>query len=49
MDHVVSEMQRDFMQRKVDALDLLIEQNVAATVVASERSGSVGITASFQT
>ena len=42
MDHVVSEIQRDFIQREIGVLDLLGEHDVAISIVARKRSGSVG-------
>jgi hypothetical protein len=42
MDHVVSEIQRDFVQREIGVLDLLGEHDVAIAIVARKRSGSVG-------
>jgi hypothetical protein len=42
MDHVVSEIQRDFIQREIGVLDLLGEHDVAIAIVARTRSGSVG-------
>src|ERR1700687_6436358 len=42
MDHVVSEIQRDFIQREIGVLDLLGEHDVAIAIVARKRSGSVG-------
>jgi len=43
MDHVVSEIQCDFIQRKIGVLDVLGEHDVAVTIVARQRSGSVGM------
>ena len=42
MDHVVGEIQCDFIQREIGVLDLLGEHDVAVAIVAGERSGSVG-------
>src|SRR5580658_7855422 len=42
MDHVVSEIKRDFIQREIRVLDLLGEHDVAVAIVARKRSGSVG-------
>jgi hypothetical protein len=42
MDHVVREVQCDFVQRKIRALDLLGTHDVAVAIIAGERSGSVG-------
>jgi len=42
MDHVVSEIKRDFIQREIRVLDLLGEHDVAIAIVARKRSGSVG-------
>ena len=42
MDHVVSEIQRDFVQREIGVLDPLGEHNVAIAIVACKRSGSIG-------
>jgi hypothetical protein len=43
MDHVVGEVQCDFIQRKIGVLDLLGEHDVAVAIVARKRSGSVGM------
>ena len=40
MDHIVGEVQRDFIPRKVGVLDVLGEHNVAVAIVAHKRSGS---------
>src|ERR1019366_7458865 len=42
MDHVVGEVQGDFIQRKIGVLDVLREHDVAVAIVARKRSGSVG-------
>ena len=42
MDHIVGEVQRDFIQRKIGALDLLGEHDIAVAIVARKRSGSIG-------
>src|ERR1019366_6985654 len=42
MDHVVSEIQRDLIQRKIGVLDLLGEHDIAIAIVARKRSGAVG-------
>src|SRR5208337_4225526 len=42
VDHVVREIQCDFIQRKIGVLDLLGERDVAVAIVARKRSGSVG-------
>ncbi len=42
MDHVVSEIQHDSVQREIGVLDLLGEHDVAIAIVTSKRSGSVG-------
>ena len=42
MDHVVSEIKRDFIQREIRVLDLLGEHDVAIAIVARKRTGSVG-------
>jgi len=41
MDHVVGEVQCDFIQRKIRVLDLLGEHDVAVAIVARQCSGSV--------
>jgi hypothetical protein len=41
MDHVVREVQCDFVQRKIRVFDLLATHDVAVAIVAGERSGSV--------
>jgi hypothetical protein len=42
VDHVVGEVQRDFIQRKIRVLDLFGERDIAIAIVARQRSGSVG-------
>ena len=42
MDHVVSKIQSDFIQRKIGVLDLLGEHDVSVAIVARKRSASVG-------
>src|ERR1017187_3748227 len=42
MDHIVGEVQGDFIQRKIGVLDLLGKHDVAVAIVARKRSGSVG-------
>ncbi len=42
MDHVVSEIQRDFVQRKIGVSNLPGEHDVAIAIVACKRRGSVG-------
>jgi hypothetical protein len=42
MDHVVSEIQRDLVQREIGGFDLLGEHDVAIAIAARKRSGSVG-------
>ena len=42
VDHVVHEVQRDSIQRKIGALDLFGEHDVAVAVIARKRSASVG-------
>jgi hypothetical protein len=41
MDHVVGEVECDFIQREVGVLNCLAEHDVAVAIVARERSGSV--------
>jgi len=41
MDHVVSEIQGDFVQREIGVPNLLGEHDVAIAIVACKRSGSV--------
>ena len=43
MDHVVGEVQGDFIQWKIGVLDFLGEHDVAVAIVARKRSGSVGM------
>src|ERR1017187_7023950 len=47
MDHVVSEIQRDFIQREIGVLNLLGEHDVAVAIIARKRSGSVGTYGEF--
>jgi hypothetical protein len=42
MDHIVGEVQSDFIQRKIGVLDLLGEHDVAVAIVTRKRSGSIG-------
>ena len=42
MDHVVGEIQCDFIQRKIGVLDLLGEHDIAVAIVARKRGASVG-------
>jgi hypothetical protein len=41
VDHVVGEVQRDFIQRKIGVLDLLGEHDVTVAIVARQRSSSI--------
>jgi hypothetical protein len=47
VDHVVGEVQRDLIQRKVGVLDLLGEHDIAVAIVARKRDGSVGTYGEF--
>jgi len=47
VDHVVGEIQRDFIQREIGVLDLLGEHDVAVAIVARKRGGSVGTHGEF--
>jgi hypothetical protein len=47
VDDVVGEVQRDFIQRKIQVLDLLGENDVAVAIVARQRSASVGMHGEF--
>jgi hypothetical protein len=42
MDHVVNEIQRDFVQREIGVLDRLGEHDVAVAIVARQGGGAVG-------
>jgi|ERR1700674_5895610 hypothetical protein len=42
MDHIVGEVQGDFIQQKISVLDLLGEHDVAVAIVTRKRSGSIG-------
>ena len=47
VDHVVGEVQCDFIQRKIGVLDLLAEHDIAVAIVARKRGGSVGTHGEF--
>jgi hypothetical protein len=42
MDHLVREVQRNFVQGEIRVLDLLGTHDVAVAIIAGERSASVG-------
>jgi hypothetical protein len=43
VDHVVGEIQCDFIERKIGVLDCLGEHDVAIAIVARKRRGPVGM------
>ena len=43
VDHVVGEIQRDFIQREICVLDRLGEDDIVVAIVARKRGGSVGM------
>ncbi len=47
MDHVVGEIQRDFIQREIGVLDRLGEHDIGVAIVARKRGGSVGMHREF--
>jgi len=47
VDDVVGEVQSDFIQREIGVLDFLGEDDVAVTIVARKRTGSIGAYGEF--
>ncbi len=47
VDHVVSEIQRDFIQREIGVLDLLGVHDIAVAIVARQRGAPVGTHGEF--